>query len=1315
MTTSHVFTRGFLPGLVGVLAVSGLCAGTAAAAPVSWTGLGDGVNWSDQNNWSGNALPGPADDVTINVAANPLIVVAGVNPVIQSLNTAETIRFNTGSTFTTTTASSTAPLSIAGGFIAGGTWTFTGAGAFLVIGGAEGRLQNPSISGEVICVDANSRLRVGPTTTFTALRFRSSGQSVAFGPGFVLASQIIADGPSAQGFVETTADGTFTVGPTGSITNAPGLFTSITIGQPYWYSTVNTTVVQGTILNAGSGTLTIDPSVLTVPATGRIQNTGTGTTNIGVRTGPLNWTNSGTLRVTDGVMNALDTFTNAGTIEVAGGRFAFDTAWTNAGTIAVTGSGRLNLSGAFTTASIGTITRGGAGNEGIVAVTGQWNNTGATFNLTAATGSYILDGGTITGGTVTTAGGAAFRFLGGQGILTGVNYVGQVLLDTTNARVQVNAGTTISGIRVSGSQAGASFAPGYVVNIPIVIEGNGNIGTFGIDSAGSGALTLGPTCSITATGSWTGSVTIGPAWWVSTASSVINQGTINIAGANRTVTLGGDQFTNQAGGSITLASGVTLNAEVTGFNTNTWTNAGTISFSGGVVNFNDLWSNTGTFAVTNATCNLDGIFVPASPLSLTRSGSTVNITGRLNNTGATTNLGPATGSWRLNGGTIIGGNLGGTPTERLIVSSTGTFDSVTLTSELLLDENNARPRFVGTTSAPSIRLRGVSAGISFSNGYVISYPIISDSPTNTQHGLDSITSNSTLTVGPGGSFTTAPGSLGSISIGESWWANGVATLVNEGLISSSAVDRVISILPAGSFSNAGTVRGRAGVDINVGGLSGNVSGFDVADAGSSLTLNGNYTLAGTLAVGPGTTATLRGTWGNTGTIAINNGTLELDGTFSLANLGTFTNVGGSVSILGTLNNAAGLTLNAATGSWTLVGGTINGGTINQTQGSRLNFASAISTLNNVQITSELVMSRINGRVRMLGTSRAPTYRLTGQGAGLAFSPGYVMNETIFVEGLGGKGIETLGAGTLTIGPAGRVLVSGGNLSIGAFFESGVREINNQGLIEATNSGSNVFIVSDRLTNYNEATGQLTGGTWRFLASSGIFYGREIRINAATIEYSGINGSIGEISNLAENVGTLIFRDDRDASIQFNPGNPTGLINRGRLVLGAGSRLTLGTSSRPSNFTQDANGTTRFELGGESVNTGYGSLRVFGQASLAGTVEAAYVNNFTRACGQLFQVIDANSRVGQFTSTNVPPLTEESVFLVFYGGADVRMTVSARADFNEDGFLDFFDYSEFVDCFEGNCPPGFDADFNRDGFVDFFDYLDFVFRFEAGCD
>jgi hypothetical protein len=56
-----------------------------------------------------------------------------------------------------------------------------------------------------------------------------------------------------------------------------------------------------------------------------------------------------------------------------------------------------------------------------------------------------------------------------------------------------------------------------------------------------------------------------------------------------------------------------------------------------------------------------------------------------------------------------------------------------------------------------------------------------------------------------------------------------------------------------------------------------------------------------------------------------------------------------------------------------------------------------------------------------------------------------------------------------------------------------------------------------------------------------------------------------------------------------------------------------------------------------------------------------------------------------------------------------------ADFNGDGFLDFFDYDDFVACYEtGACPDGRTADFNGDEFVDFFDYDEFVGAFETGC-
>lgn len=59
-------------------------------------------------------------------------------------------------------------------------------------------------------------------------------------------------------------------------------------------------------------------------------------------------------------------------------------------------------------------------------------------------------------------------------------------------------------------------------------------------------------------------------------------------------------------------------------------------------------------------------------------------------------------------------------------------------------------------------------------------------------------------------------------------------------------------------------------------------------------------------------------------------------------------------------------------------------------------------------------------------------------------------------------------------------------------------------------------------------------------------------------------------------------------------------------------------------------------------------------------------------------------------------------------------IPCGADFNEDGFIDFFDFSEYVDCFTGTCPPGKDADISEDGFVDYFDFQAFVTAFESGC-
>jgi glucose/arabinose dehydrogenase len=53
----------------------------------------------------------------------------------------------------------------------------------------------------------------------------------------------------------------------------------------------------------------------------------------------------------------------------------------------------------------------------------------------------------------------------------------------------------------------------------------------------------------------------------------------------------------------------------------------------------------------------------------------------------------------------------------------------------------------------------------------------------------------------------------------------------------------------------------------------------------------------------------------------------------------------------------------------------------------------------------------------------------------------------------------------------------------------------------------------------------------------------------------------------------------------------------------------------------------------------------------------------------------------------------------------------RADLNEDGELDFFDFLEFQDLFAAGDPR---ADFTGDGVLDFFDFLEFQNAFAAGC-
>ena len=89
-----------------------------------------------------------------------------------------------------------------------------------------------------------------------------------------------------------------------------------------------------------------------------------------------------------------------------------------------------------------------------------------------------------------------------------------------------------------------------------------------------------------------------------------------------------------------------------------------------------------------------------------------------------------------------------------------------------------------------------------------------------------------------------------------------------------------------------------------------------------------------------------------------------------------------------------------------------------------------------------------------------------------------------------------------------------------------------------------------------------------------------------------------------------------------------------------------------------------------------------------------------------------------------PVVEGENYLIRVGGyggwtgsgtLTISLTPQCPVDFNGDGFLDFFDFDDFIMCFESEqCPAGRSGDFNGDGFADFFDFDDFISAFEVGC-
>ncbi len=570
------------------------------------------------------------------------------------------------------------------------------------------------------------------------------------------------------------------------------------------------------------------------------------------------------------------------------------------------GTSTNNVLEAYGPNTVATLTIGsGITVQGGSGTVGGYNSADSVVNdgrITTASGQTLtIDGsnwvnaGTITangatvnlGGSFTTAALGGFSASGSTVNLTGTlnnantTFTLSPAIGAWNLRGgTINGGiiTSTGGSNLTLTNSGGTLGGGVTVASGTTLDGTESNGSQEYAYV-TGGLTLNGAINL---GNTSGSV-YGDLYFENGPQTLSGNGTVTLGTSTNNYL---EAFGPNTAATLTIGSGITVeggSGTVGGYyNADSVVNDGTITSASGqtLTILGSNWVNNGTITANGATVNLGGSFTTAALGSFSASGSTVNLTGTLNNANTTFTLSPAIGAWNLRGGTINGG----------IITSTGG-SNLTLT-------NSGGTLGGGVTVASGTTLDGTESNGSQEYAYV----------------TGGLTLNGAINLG---------NTSGSV-YGDLYFENGPQTLSGNGTVTLGTSTN--NYLEAYGPNTAATLT--IGSGITVEGGSGTVGGYYSADS---------VVNDGTINSASGQTLTIDGSnWVNNGTITANGATVNLGGSFTTAALGSFSASGSTVNLTGTLNNAnATFTLSPAIGAWNLRGGTINGGTITSTGGSKL--------------------------------------------------------------------------------------------------------------------------------------------------------------------------------------------------------------------------------------------------------------------------------------------------------------------------------------------------------------------------------------------
>jgi hypothetical protein len=800
--------------------------GRAVPSAVSWNAAVSG-SWTDPTKWSGGAVPGPGDTVTIDktganytVTLNANASVAGL--ALSSANATLLIQGND-------TAGDVA-LTVASGFTNAGTITLQSSGGAWAsdLTVTSGTLTSPP-SG-TINLNIGSG---GPRVLSAQLSIRGTvnvnGPATVGRPG---ANDVNLGHFNLTGATLTESSTTFTNGVYGTLASTgPSAFSAASFTNVGMLNVQDGTLnLTGTFTNFNAGTSTLTGG--TYSLAGKLQFTNAAvTTNAAyvVLDGPsaqiVNQSGDDALanlaaNAAAGIFtdrNGRDfttagSFSNAGYLTVgAGSTFTVpaDATYGQTGTLDVSAGGTMNVVGAFTNVSGGTLS------GGTYQVAGTLQFTGAVITTNAA--NLRLDGPS-----------AQITDLAGTDALANLSANTGFLAVQNGRDFATSADFSNSGILyVSPTGAPSTFTvngtyteTGGQINVlnngtAILVGG----GTSGSTVAVSGTLTVGAGSTLAVSGLYIQNS--------SGTLTVQSQAAVNLSGGGSisgSLGIAADATLNLTGGSFTLAGGTSF------------TDTGLLQLSGAAV------SIPGTLSVPNLELD-SGTLAGAGALTvttaLTWTGGTQGGTGSTTLAGAATLTLSGTGTRALDQRAL---NLAGTTTwtdggtlslangAALTNQGTGVFTSQDDNDKSITGSGSFSN--AGTLNKLGAGTTSVAAGVSFSTGGTV----------NIQGGTLNVAGTYTQTGGgatnlSGGAALTSAGGV-SIQSGSTLAGAGTinAAVTNAGQLVVGSPGSPGTLTINGNYTQTGT--GSLTVEIgDPGGV-----GFD------QLVINGLATLAGTLTV-----------------------------------------------------------------------------------------------------------------------------------------------------------------------------------------------------------------------------------------------------------------------------------------------------------------------------------------------------------------------------------------------------------------------------------------------------------------------------------